>query len=157
MHGAAKQAQQHTAGVTASDQPQQRTHLSCLKNAGAACLPQRRFPWCRCCLERGLPSPRRASTGGHDAGGAGADKRGSSPALRSLLRLMQVEVRDYRPFDDPQPENPSSVVLSAVQLRQADPSLSQAAQLLAKDLKVRPGREWAAVWSSGSSGGHRCS
>ncbi|KAL4423178.1 hypothetical protein ABPG77_000311 [Micractinium sp. CCAP 211/92] len=73
-----------------------------------------------------MPSPRVC----HSGGSPGADE-----AWKEGCLAHGVGVRDYRPFDDPQPENPSSVVLTATQLRQADPLLSEAAHHLGKDLQ----------------------
>lgn len=58
-----------------------------------------------------------------------------------MSHSKQVAVLDYRPYDDPQSENPCAVVLSAGELLQADLQLLEAAQTLGVDLQAR--RKWA--------------
>ena len=53
-----------------------------------------------------------------------------------LLCSVQVETHSYRPFDDPQPEDPSSVVLSREQLREADPHILAADEQLGAGFQV---------------------
>lgn len=66
-------------------------------------------------------------------------------AMRSLLPTHEGRSSRLSPFDDPQLENPSSVVLNATQLRQADPLLSDAAHHLGLDLQARDRTGMAAV------------
>ena len=49
-----------------------------------------------------------------------------------------MSTRAYRPFDNPAPENPSSILLNVLQLSQADLLVLQAAKLLNIDFKARP-------------------
>ena len=55
--------------------------------------------------------------------------------------LPQVETRSYRPFDDPQPDNPTSFVLTQQQLREADPHILSADEQLGAGFQV--GDVWA--------------
>lgn len=67
-------------------------------------------------------------------------RRSSQPhraQLRRDLTSPQVVTRSYRPFDDPNPHDPTSVVLGREELQQADNALLAADALLGAGLPVR--------------------
>lgn len=61
---------------------------------------------------------------------------------------MQVSTRANRPFDDPAPENPCSVLLDQQTLLEADPLLRQAATVMGIDFAVSGGAWPRSDWGS---------